>query len=213
MFSTLPLNWSTTALAAVHVDATDSSNRAIERVMASDKMGAFSNPADSIVPNEIGGDKSFGLAGQNQSRLLGASISPEEGPLFPVPCSPESSRGGSDLSSACETGRGLSRVGHGGSAQCLESTGGPTTLTAPASSPLTRTAVTQRHCASRDTNLVRSRHSSLAEGLAARPEMPAGLGEGAIEEMEDNDIAAADWLEVSIALLGAVNESGQAFSG
>ncbi|CAM9912130.1 unnamed protein product [Ectocarpus sp. 4 AP-2014] len=193
--------------------------RAIERVMASDKMRAFSNPGDGIVPNEVGGDKSFGLAGQNQSRLLGASISPEEEPFVPAPCFPGSSRGGSVLSSACESSRGLSRVSHGGTAQCLESTGEPTTLTAPASSPLypnrchSEILLDDEHGASRDTNVVRSRHSSSAEGLAARPEMPAGLGEEAIEEMGHNDIAAADWLDVSIALLDAVNESGQAFSG
>lgn len=200
-----------------------SPNRAVERVIASDKMKAFSNPTDRIVPNEIGGDKSFGLAGQNQSRLLGTSIFPEEEPFFPAPCSLGGGAGGPDLSSTYESSRGLSGVRHGETARWLKSTGAPTTPASSAGCTISpnrcnsETELDEEHSAGGDIDVVHGGNDSLAERLAAPHEtlltMPHELSEGAIDDVKDHDITAADWLDVTHALLGAVNESGQTFRG
>lgn len=174
-------------------------------------MKAFSKPSGGIVSHdESGGDKGevcSGLAGQNQSGRLAASIAPAKGAWIQPTCSSGGSGAGHDLSSTCDTSRG-------GTEWCLESTGGATTHTASSSCHSNRcdwgTELSQEYGARGNPDLV---CIGLSGGLAAPNERlltTEGVGEGAIEEMEDNDIAAADWLDVTHALLDGVNESHQA---
>lgn len=196
-------------------------SRAIERVIASDKMTAFSNPADRIGSNETGadkGDKSAVRVGHSQSRVLAASTTPEEEAFVSASCSPGSSGGGSDLPGASET-RELSRGSHDGTEPWLQFTGASTTTSASAAFPLqpicchSETELGENRGASSDADAVRGGKFCFVGGLAAShealPMNPQGLSEGAMEEMHGQDIAEADWLDVSHALLDAVNEHGR----
>lgn len=189
-------------------------------VIASEKMKVFSNP-DSAFSNEVGdkGGKSLGLPGQNQSGLWEAGVVDEQGAFAVASNSPGTSwsASASDVSTAFETRRGASRIGHDGTKErCFEFTGLPTTPTTSAASPLhpnrcpSEIDLDEEH----GTNIATGANSSFVGEFAARPEtlliIPAGFSEGAIEDLDDTDIGAADWLETTHALLDLGNESGQA---
>ena len=162
--------------------------RATERLMANDRMRAFSKPPGGVAPNENGGgggdtmgEEVFGRVQQSQGEHSAlASIVPEEEAFLPAPCSPGSSEAGCDTYSTCQTassgGLGGDR-GDGGTGPGMGITPGMTAQVA-------------------------SSNRSVA--------LASGLGEGMMDEAEDDAVAAADWLDVSCALLEKVTESGEA---
>lgn len=180
-------------------------------------MSAFSNPRGGNSPNENGGvkgEEGFGLAGQRHSGHSTASIIS----YTPCRCSPGSSETGSDLHNICASG--FSRGGDGGNEHFLESTGVEKTPTVPETFPLHRnrrhsqTEVDEEDDASSDVDVVHFGNDVgfNVSGMVAAPHeamlmMPEEFSEGAIGEVEDGDIAAADWLDVTHALLDTVSES------
>lgn len=189
--------------------------------MACDKMKAFSNSAHRSVSCDIIGDegkKTLGLGGQDQSRLLSASITPGEECVTLAPCSPKSGGGRSDLSTG--TIWGLNRE-NDGSERRLESNILPAAPAASASSNVTPNrsnseAEFDEDGASNDTD-GQSGSDSLVGGLVAPHETVLmtlqGLSEVVIENVEEDEVAAADWLDVSHALLDVGTEAGEASSG
>lgn len=187
--------------------------------MASDKMKAFSHPADRNVPRGISGDrseKSASLAGQNRSRSSTASITPEEEPITPGPCCSRSSAGKSDLSSGCGPSRGLHRDRCLGPTESTRVPKSPTAVSAPRTLTPNRwhseAELDEEGGASGDTDVVHSRNEGLVGGLVAPDEtllMPQALSEETAADVEEDDVAAADWVEATHALLEAT-ESGQA---
>lgn len=199
--------------------------RAIEGVIASDKMKAFSKSANrSVGTAGDKGDKSLRLAGENQSRGWATSINPEDDdPFIPAPCLHGSSGGGSDHSLACGSRRGLSRVAGDERGSCFESVA--------ARGPPLPSASPQRLAPNRRPHEVapggeggpssspdlQSESDSLGGGLAQADEalliLSVGLGgEEAVADAEQDDVAAADWLDVATALSGAGDETDEACS-
>lgn len=173
-------------------------------------MRAFSKLVDGVIANEIGGykgDTSLGIAGQ------ATSVAPKNKAFILAPCDLGSSWAESDVPCACETGNGLSRVSYGVTERLLKSTRASTTPNVSAV-PLhpncchSEEELDEEHRLNSNADVVHAGNGSLAGGSAARPEpllvMPAGFIDEAVEGMEDNDIAAADWL-VSHALLDSVD--------
>lgn len=216
----------TAAFAAFHVDATHSLGRATERLIANDRMRAFSKPPNGIAPNETIGDKGdepVGIAGQekNRSELLVSSIAPVEATSMQRrTCSSGCGGVGCDLSRTCEASRaGLSRVvGHGGNEWWMGSTGGATTQPVRVAAPThancchSGTEPSQEYGSRGDTDMVHGGNV----GCSGRSTMPIesllmteGFSEGPTEEARagDDEIAAPDWLEVTHALLDAFDES------
>lgn len=187
----------------------------MEGLISSGHMSAFSNPRDRVLPNENNCKEVFGRAGQSESGDSTASVVPRQEALSPAPCPPGSSGTG-------ETS-GPSRGGHGGTEQRLDSTESDKMPTAvSAAFPVGRdrchseTELDGENDASIDIDVVHGGNDFLfnVSGMVAAPHeailMPHESSQGVIGEMEDRDIAAADWLDVTHALLDAVNESGQA---
>lgn len=178
-----------------------------------------------MAANEIGGeqgDRSLGLARHDPSEHLASSIAPQNETSHLASWSSGSSWTGSDGPSAFETCAGLFGADHGATEQCLESAPASTTANAsvaafslhPNRCP-SEIDFDEEPSVSSATDVVQAANDISAGGFAAPPEMPltmpAGLSGGAIEDVGDTDIAAADWLDVSHALLDAGNnESGQA---
>lgn len=194
------------------------SARAIEGVTASDKMTVFSNPAGSVVANDTCGGKgeesSCSMAVQNQSGLSVSAVAPVEENFIVRTCSP-GGRVLSDKSCACETRTGLSRVGHGGTERCLESTTPASTTRTASAAPQLRTSrfppdieLDEEHGGACSDTAVAHVGENGFDGVAARPEtllmMPAELVEGATEGIDDVDIAAADWLDAHALLDAAI---------
>lgn len=217
--------WVPKPFAPVHFRFHRSFGRAMERLIASDRMTAFSKPPDGVASNGNGGEEGeeesvgIAIAGQNQSGRSTAGIVPEQEALVPAPCSPGSSEAGRGLHSACETSGELCVVGNGGTERCMESIAGEAAPVASVALPLhpnscpLETELDEEHGARGDTDGGRSGNGGLSGGLAPLNEalvMTAGLGEEVAEAAEEDGIAAADWLEVTHALLEEVNESGQA---
>lgn len=178
-------------------------------------MRAFSHSAGDTDANEVAGDKgeeSHPVGAQNQSGLLASSAVPlVEGPI-PTPCFPGSNGVGPDAFFMGETSGGLAgREGHGGAEQCLGSAPSGRTHTGFAPSPLlpdcclSKTALDEDHGANSDADAVHVGNGHFAGGFVVCPDtllmMPQGLTEPALEDMDKNGVAAADWLEVTHALL------------
>lgn len=176
-------------------------------------MKAFSKPRDGTFLNENGGEMGeevFGLGGQSQNEQPAPCIFPKEA-VTSARCPPGSSETGSDLHGTCQ--------GSGGTEHGLESTG-------MENAPNVSAALLDRHHLEKeleeddgsDIDVVRSGDGagcSLASMVAApreaMPMTPEEFGDGAIGGMEEDAVAAADWLDVTDALLDGVNESGQEF--
>lgn len=151
--------------------------------------------------------------------MLATGIFPEEEPFIAAPCSPGSSGGGSDLSNMDGTYWELYRLRHDGTKRWLASTRAQKTPTTSTSRSNTLNGCNSETefdevVASSDTSVEHGGTDGLVGGRAASHEtlsmMPQGLGEGAIEDMEEGGVATADWLQVTHALWEAGNESGEA---
>ena len=181
--------------------------RAVEGVIASEKMKAFSVPATRRVPrgDTAGGkcEESFNLVARKQSRVLAASVPPDEDPLIHGSTAPLTH----------------GAPGSGGSGEWLETVLAAKSLDASSTSRFfvpsrgTQGAVLddEEHGASSETD-VTSGSDNLVGALATGPHDEALLmvsaslgGEVVVEDIEEDDVAAADWLEVTTALL----ESGK----
>lgn len=196
--------------------------RAMEGLIASDRMSVFSTKRDEAFSRETGGCKGeevCGLSGQSQSGHSAASIVPKKEAFTSAPCSPSSSETGPELYGTMDAS-GLSRVGDGRTEQS-ESTGEEKTPNVSATFPsryyLATTEPNGEDDASSDIDVVNggkdcgfSLSGMGVETHEAMLMMPEELSDGAIGEMEDQEIAPADWLDVTYAMLDAVNESGQA---
>lgn len=167
-------------------------------------MRAFSNPADDT-GGHIGGE-SCAVSVQDSSGLLVSSVASEE--EDPPPNSFfKGNNGGSSLSCASETTSGLLRANRGGTETCVESD----YLWNRSHSD---TELDEEHDANNDEDGVNVGNDIPGGGFAAAsPEpglvMPAELDIGQIEDMDDGDVVAADWLEVTHALLDEGDKSGQ----
>ena len=189
--------------------------RATERLIACDRLSAFSKSSDITLPNENGGDKreaplGTAMSGQSQSERLEASIVPEQEDVIPAPCAPGSSHPGHDLYSTCGPGGRLSGVQHSGTEWCVDSAAGQAAKIESTVCPVHPNShppeieLDEEHAAPGDTGVHGDNFNSFS-GLSAPPNealvATAGLGKGAEEEAEDDDLAAADWLDVTHALL------------
>lgn len=172
-------------------------------------MKAFSVPATRRVPRgETAGGKgeeSFNLVARKQSRVLAASVPPDEDPLIHGSTAPLTH----------------GAPGSGGSGEWLEAVSAAKSLDASSTSRFfvpsrgTQGAVLdEEHGASSETD-VTSGSDSLVGGLAAGPRdevllvVSASLSGEVVEDVEEDDVAAEDWLEVTTALL----ESGKGPAG
>ena len=160
----------------------------MERLMANDRMTPFSKPTVGVAPDENGGgggdamgEEVFGRVQQSQGEhSAAASVVPEEEAFLPAPCSPGSSEAGCDTYSTCQTASSGGLGGDRGDGGTGPGMGITPGMTAQVAS------------------------GGADVALASR------LGEGLIDEAEDDAVAAADWLDVSCALLEEVTESGEA---
>lgn len=181
-------------------------------------MRAFSNPADRSVPRESSddeGENSLGLGGQNQSQLLTATITPGDEPFTPAPCPLGTGVGDSDESSSCGASWALHRVDQDGTERWLESTRARKVPAASASHTLAANGCNSEEefddGAGNETDVAHGENHVFAGGLVAPHGtllmIPQGCSEGAMEGVEEEDVAAVDWLEVTHALLDESFES------
>lgn len=189
--------------------------RAIEGIIPN--KVALSNPA----PRGIAGhedDRPLDVEGQNKTRVLAAKRADNaKDRSIPAPYSPQSGRGGSDLSNAFGSQWGRCRVGHDGS-HLLESTRAPGAIGAYTPSSLTPNRCNHEAALDEGAGATGSNggvggenddDSVLAEPHETLLTMSVGLDGEEVEGMED-DVTAADWLDVTTALLDAVNEADEA---
>lgn len=190
--------------------------RAIEGVITSSKMRAFSHTRGGMDANDIGGDggeESCVVAARNQIGPLASSVASNTEDSILTPGYPGSNGAGADVSGSRETTRGPCRVGHDGTEPCLGSAPLRTARTTSAVSPLflgrchREAELGEEHGANIDVDGVYVEDDCFAGGLPARPEtlltIPAGSSNGVIDDTDDDGVAAADWLEVAHALLDA----------
>lgn len=178
-------------------------------------MRAFSKPSDGIAANaDVGteGEIALGTAGTSQRERSAATIVPEVHELIPAPCC---SGGGEVVCNLRIASGGLSGAGGRGTAELsVESTGAATAHAVSAASPFSSSngCHLNRGYSTRGGTDLDQGGNGLSVGSAPPDETPLmteGLRDGPTE-VKDDDIAAADWLEVTHALLDEVNESVQA---
>ena len=182
--------------------------------MATEYMRAFSIPSNDARPKETDAgnrDKSSDPRGRFAGGIVSARIGADEEVFFSAPLSTESNEGRPhpSASGTCETLRDSSESDHAGHERRVEPAASPT-----ASAPSATSPVHPSSC--RSATELNGEHvahgGNVCEygvgGVATPPETflmePAVLGEGVVEELEDSDIGASDWLDVTHSLLDEV---------
>lgn len=165
-------------------------------------------------------EESLGIPGQNHCGHGAANVVPEE-PAYvhPIGCAGHIGVG-SGVHATCGASGEVSRVGHDGNERCveLETAGGVKGWTASVAPPAfpnrckSGTEIDQEHGGPGDADSGKFGSLDFSVGLASsnEPLLTEGLSQGPLQEVEDHDIAAADWLDVAHALLDAATESGDA---
>ena len=193
--------------------------RAAERLFASKHMRAFSIVSDDIQPAEGGWDKLekfLDPGGQREAQVLAAAFVADGDSYFAAPFVPGNRETWSDpsMSTTREAAQPPSQTVHEGAGSCIKPAQALITSAASSASLL------HHNCSPSETDLSTEEdfcrladmaHGGMAtscgvdEGVAHSPETmtPQVVGEGGIEEAEDDDVGAADWLDVMHALSDA----------
>ena len=177
-------------------------------------MKAFSKARKGMSPSENGGGaecgEDLGLAKQNHDGHSAASIVPERRAFTSAECPPRSGETGSDVYGTSS--------GTGETEQYLESTGVEHAASVCATFPYHYLSDKEldEDDANSDINVVRGGDGAgfSSSGMVGAPSedmsiTPEAFNEGARGEMQEG-VSAADWLDVTVALLDGASEFGEA---
>lgn len=182
--------------------------RATEGVFAHKRIGVFRTQAD-IKLEDNKSCTSLDLGGRNQSGPLSTTTSTPRSSAN-TGCEPE-------MSSTCEASRGYSRVDAAGEELCMESTQGQRKSVAAAIPPPYHNCdgLEMVFNAEGDRGVVNGGEDvgCSAVCLVAQASSDTAVlmsGEGAIEERGGSGIDAADWLDVTHAMLEKIHAPDEA---